>query len=68
VRTLGFEEQKRDMVDAGVPEPIAQMNAEAISLFAQGDSDWVTDDVPVLLGRPSGTLRQFAMDHSAALA
>ncbi|WP_213005818.1 NAD(P)H-binding protein [Paractinoplanes toevensis] len=65
-RSLTFEEQKQDMVDAGVPERIAEMNAQAIRLFAEGDSDWVTDDVPAILGRPAGTFRQFVVDHVAA--
>jgi len=28
------------MVDVGVPESIAEMNAQALSLVDQGDSDW----------------------------
>lgn len=67
-RPLSFEQQRQDMIDAGLPAHIAQMNAQAISLFAQGDSDWVTDDVPAILGRPARTFRQFVMDHSAAFA
>ncbi|MGK5684808.1 NmrA family NAD(P)-binding protein [Actinoplanes sp. URMC 104] len=67
-RPLSFEEQKQDMIDAGLPAHIAQMNTQAVSLFARGDSDWVTDDVPSILGRPAGTFRQFVMDHSAVFA
>jgi uncharacterized protein YbjT (DUF2867 family) len=67
-RSLSFEEQKQDMIDVGVPEHIAEMNAQAISLFAQGDSDWVTGDVPSILGRPARTFRQFAADHSSVFA
>jgi hypothetical protein len=37
-----------------------------LSLFAQGDSEWITDDVPSILGRPARTLEQFATDHAAA--
>ncbi|MEV4348366.1 hypothetical protein AB0J83_28255 [Actinoplanes sp. NPDC049596] len=65
-RPRTFAEQRQDMIDAGLPEHIAQMNAQAVSLFAQGDSDWVTDDVPTILGRPAETFRQFVMDHAAA--
>ena len=50
---LTFEEQKQAMINVGVPEAIAEMNAQALSLVAEGDSDWITDDVPSLLGRPA---------------
>jgi uncharacterized protein YbjT (DUF2867 family) len=65
---LTFEEQKQAMVDVGVPEPIAEMNAQAIALFADGDSDWVTDDVPTILGRPARTFTQFAQDNAPAFS
>ncbi len=54
------------MIKAGVPETVAEMNAQALSLFAQGDSDWISDDVPALLGRPARTFEQFATDNAAA--
>ena len=38
------------MIRAGVPEQIAEMNAQAFSLTADGDADWGTSDVPSLLG------------------
>jgi uncharacterized protein YbjT (DUF2867 family) len=65
---LTFEEQKQAMVDVGVPEPIAEMNAQAITLFADGDSDWVTDDVPRILGRPARTFAQFVQDNAPAFS
>jgi uncharacterized protein YbjT (DUF2867 family) len=65
---LTFEEEKQAMVDVGVPEAIAEMNAQALSLFAQGDSDWITDDVLSLLGQPARTFEQFATDHAAAFS
>jgi uncharacterized protein YbjT (DUF2867 family) len=65
---LTFEEQKQAMTDAGVPEHIAEMNAQAVTLFAQGDSDWVTRDVPSILGRPARTFEQFVTDHAAAFS
>jgi hypothetical protein len=37
-------------------------------LFAQGDADYVTDDVPAILGRPARTFEQFATDHAAAFS
>jgi uncharacterized protein YbjT (DUF2867 family) len=65
---LTFEEERQAMINAGVPAAVAEMNAQALSLFAQGDSDWVTDDVPTLLGRPARTFEQFATDHAAAFS
>jgi len=65
---LAFEEQKQAMIDVGVPGHIAEMNAQAVTLFAQGDSDWVTDDVPSILGRPARTFEQFVTDHAAAFS
>jgi hypothetical protein len=65
---LTFDEQKQAMTDAGVPEHIAEMNAQAVTLFAQGDSDWITDDVPSILGQPARTFEQFVTDHAAAFS
>jgi uncharacterized protein YbjT (DUF2867 family) len=63
---LTFDEQKQAMIDVGVPEHIAKMNAQAVTLFAQGDSDWINDDVPSILGRPARTFEQFVTDYAAA--
>jgi hypothetical protein len=65
---LTFSEQKQAMVEAGVPEHIAEMNTQAITLFAEGDSDWVTGDVPDILGRPARTFAQFVHDNAAAFS
>jgi len=65
---LTFDEERQAMINAGLPEPVAEMNAQALSLFAQGDSDWITEDVPTLLGRPARTFEQFATDHAAAFS
>jgi len=67
-RELTFEENKDAMIRAGVPEQIAEMNAQAFSLTAEGDAEWVSDDVPSLLGRPARSFRQFAADYSAAFS
>ncbi|MCS7475887.1 NmrA family NAD(P)-binding protein [Umezawaea endophytica] len=67
-RPLTFEEQKRAMVDAGVPEVVAGMNAQALSLFAEGDSDWLTDDVPSIVGRRARSFEAFVTDHAAAFS
>jgi uncharacterized protein YbjT (DUF2867 family) len=67
-RPLTFEQEKQAMIDAGVPEAIAGMNAQAIGLFAEGDADYVTDDVTSILGRPTRTFEQFATDYAAAFS
>lgn len=67
-RELTLEENKEAMVLAGVPEPIAQQNAQAFALTADGDAEWVTGDVPDILGRPARSFRQFAADHAAAFS
>jgi hypothetical protein len=41
-RELTFEQDKDAMIRAGVPEQIAEMNAQAFSLTAEGDAEWVT--------------------------
>jgi hypothetical protein len=34
--------------------------------MAEGDLDYVTDDVASILGRPARSFEQFARDHQAA--
>ena len=65
---LTEEQQRQAMVDAGVPAAIAAMNAQALRLAAEGDSDWVTDDVPDLLHRPARSFAQFVADHADAFS
>jgi uncharacterized protein YbjT (DUF2867 family) len=67
-RELTFEENKDAMIGAGFPEQIAEMNAQAFSLTADGDAEWVSDDVPAILGRPARSFEQFAADHAAAFS
>jgi uncharacterized protein YbjT (DUF2867 family) len=67
-RELAFEENRQAMVNAGVPEQIAEMNAQAFSLTAEGDAEWITDDVPALLGRPARSFKQFAADYLSAFS
>ena len=56
------------MILAGIPAPIAEMNAQAFSLTAKGDAPRVTGDVLSLLGRPARSFEQFAADHATALS
>jgi uncharacterized protein YbjT (DUF2867 family) len=65
---LTFEEDRDAMIRAGVPEPSAAMRAQAYGLIADGDAEWVTDDVPSVLGRPARSFRQFAADYATAFS
>ncbi len=63
-----IDEDTQAMTSVGVPEPIAAMNAHAVSLIAEGDAAWLSEDVPAILGRPSRTFEQFATDHAASFS
>jgi uncharacterized protein YbjT (DUF2867 family) len=67
-REVTFEENKDAMMRAGVPGQIAEMNAQAFSLTADGDAEWITQDVPSFLGRPARSFEQFTADYSAAFS
>jgi uncharacterized protein YbjT (DUF2867 family) len=67
-RELTFEENKDAMIRAGVPAQIAEMNAQAFSLVAEGDAEWLSDDIPSLLGRPAHSFERFAADYKAAFS
>jgi len=56
------------MIDAGLPEVVAEDNAKALSLFADVDADYVTDDVQKLLGRPARSFEQFVADSAVAFS
>lgn len=65
---LSDDEQLQAMVNAGVPAHIAEMNVQAFALLAQGDSDWVSDDVSTILGRPARGFEEFVADNAAAFS
>jgi uncharacterized protein YbjT (DUF2867 family) len=65
---ISFEAQKQAMTDAGLPEAVAKDNALAVAWMADGDCDYVTDDVPQILGRPAGSFEQFAADFAEAFS
>jgi uncharacterized protein YbjT (DUF2867 family) len=67
-RELSFEENRQAMINAGVPEQIAEMNAQAFRLTAEGDAEWITDDVPAVLGRAACSFEQFAADYASAFS
>lgn len=58
-------EDEAEMVRAGLPQPVAAMNAHALSLFAEGDAEWLSPDVATLLARPACSYEQFATDYAA---
>ena len=65
---ISYEEQKQAMIDVGLPEPVAKDSALAVAWMADGDCDYVTDDVPKILGRPAGSFEQFVIDYAAAFS
>jgi len=72
-RTITFHpitvaEQKRAMLEVGLPENVAEDNANAVALMAKGDCDYVTSDVATILGRPPRSFEQFATDYAAAFS
>ena len=62
------DEDRAAMVGAGVPAPIAEQNAQAFSLIATGDAEWLSDDITRVLGHPGRSFEQFARDHAAAFS
>jgi uncharacterized protein YbjT (DUF2867 family) len=62
------EEDREAMIAVGVPAPIAEQNAQAFSLIADGDGEWLSDDITKILGHPGRTFRQFAEDHATAFS
>jgi len=65
-RPISFEEDCATMIAAGVPANIAEMNAQAFSLIAEGEAAWLSEDIPALLGRPARSYERFATDFAAA--
>jgi uncharacterized protein YbjT (DUF2867 family) len=67
-RARSYEDDRAAMIQAGLPEAVAEMNAQAFALVADGDAAWVTQDVPSILGRPARTFARFAADYAAAFS
>jgi uncharacterized protein YbjT (DUF2867 family) len=65
---ISYEVQKQAMIDVGLPEPVAKDNALAVAWMADGDCDYVTDDVPRILGRSAGSFERFAIDYAEAFS
>lgn len=62
------EEDEQAMIAAGVPAAIAAQNAQAFGLVAQGDAEWLSDDLESILHRTPRSFRDFATDHRAAFS
>lgn len=67
-RELTLAENREAMIGAGVPEPIAAMNAQAFSLIADGDAAWLSDDLQSILGHPARSFAQFAADYASVFS
>ena len=67
-RPISYEAQKQAMIDVGLPEPAAKDNALAAAWMADGDCDYVTDDVAQILGRAAGAFERFAIDFAEAFS
>ena len=65
---LTFDEQKQAMIAVGLREAVADDNARALTLFAEGDADYITDDVPSILGRPARSFEDFATEYAGAFS
>ncbi len=65
---LSLEEDKNAMIHAGLPKEVAEMNAQFFSMVAGGDTDWLSEDVPFLLGRPARSFEEFATDYTSAFS
>jgi len=66
-RELTFDQDKDAMIRAGVPGPVAEMNAQAASLTADGDAAWGTDEISSAVGRPARSRGEFATDYTTAM-
>jgi len=72
-RTITFHpitvaEQKQAMLDVGLPDNVAEDNANAVAVMAEGDCDYVTSDVAPILGRPPRSFERFATDYASAFS
>jgi uncharacterized protein YbjT (DUF2867 family) len=56
------------MIQAGVPEPVATSNAQVFGLIAEGDAEWLSDDVEILTGNRPRTLHEFLTENITAFS
>jgi len=48
----------------GLPQAVAEMDAQAFRMVAEGAADWITEDVPTLLRRRARSFEQLATDDA----
>ena len=65
-RRVTPEEHRTAMLAAGLPQAVAESNAQAFALIAGGDAAWITDDVQRLTGHAPRTQRGFLAEHLEA--
>ncbi|HEX6520695.1 MAG TPA: SDR family oxidoreductase [Streptosporangiaceae bacterium] len=65
-RQISPAEHRVAMIRAGVPESVANSNAQAFGLIAEGDAAWLSDDVESITGTAPRSLHTFIADHVAA--
>lgn len=58
------EQQKQAMLEAGFPGPVAEDDARAVAMMAEGDCDFVTDEAAAILSRPAGSSARFVTDYA----
>ncbi|PYI64148.1 NAD(P)-dependent oxidoreductase [Arthrobacter livingstonensis] len=61
---ISSEEQEATMIQLGLPTPVAHSNAQALELFAQGDSDWTSVDIERITRRQATPFARFAADYA----
>ena len=44
------------------------VSASLIRMVADGDAGWLSEDVPLLLGRPARSFEEFATDYASAFS
>jgi uncharacterized protein YbjT (DUF2867 family) len=65
---ISIDEQRQAMINAGLPEAVADDNAKAVALMADGDCDYLTDDVSSILDRQPRSFEQFVGDYAPAFS
>ena len=65
-RRITPDQHRTAMLAAGLPQPVAESNAQAFGLIADGDAAWITEDVHTLTGRASRTHHTFLAEHVEA--
>jgi uncharacterized protein YbjT (DUF2867 family) len=67
-RRITPAEHRAAMIGAGVPETVADSNAQAFGLIAEGDAAWLSDDAKALTGETPRSLHTFIAEHIAAFS